>query len=259
VDNGLLSVRSVSRQFGGLWAVEDVSFDLAPGEVVSIVGPNGAGKTTLFNLLSGQLRPTKGDVVFKGRTVTRLSANRRANLGIGRTFQIVRPLRTQTVLENTMVGAFEKHRRRAGAEARAVEVLEALALIDRAEVVAGELTLAEHKRLEMARALAGEPDLLLLDEVMAGLNAAETDQAIAIVQGLAAEGRALLLIEHDLKVVRALAQRVVVLDHGAEIASGKPDAVLDDPTVVEAYLGRRREPADANGTEAELDGHHSPG
>ncbi len=238
-DPTLLSVQGVSRQFGGLSAVNEISFDLLAGEVTSIVGPNGAGKTTLFNLLSGQLRPSAGEVYFRGASISKYGPHRRARLGIGRTFQTVRPLRTQTVLENTMVGAFAKFPRRGQAEERACRVLEELDLLPRADALASSLTMAEHKRLEMARALAGQPEILLLDEVMAGLNPTETQQAIEIVQRLAASGLTVLIIEHDLKVVRALAQRAIVLDHGAEIARGTAAEVLRQPDVIEAYLGRK--------------------
>jgi branched-chain amino acid transport system ATP-binding protein len=227
----------VTRRFGGLVAVSEVSLDLQSGEMVSIVGPNGAGKTTLFNLLTGQLRPTHGEVLFRGERITNRPAHRRALLGLGRTFQIVRPLGSLTVRENVMVGAYAKYRRRRPSLERAQVVLERVGLAPRADVLATSLTLAERKRLEVARALAGEPDILLLDEVMAGLNPAETDRAVEMIRGLNDDGLTILLIEHNLKVVRALAQRVLVLDHGAPIAHGAPDEVLANPEVVAAYLG----------------------
>jgi len=235
----LLTARGLTRTFGGLTAVDDVSFELAPGELISIVGPNGAGKTTLFTLLSGQMRPSSGDISFEGRDVTGQRSDQRARGGIGRTFQIVRPLAALTVLENAMVGAFARHRTRRAAERRAMEVLEVLDFADRADRRAGELTLAERKRLEVARALAGEPRVLLLDEVMAGLNPTEAAESVAVISRLNADGLAVLLIEHNLKVVRALAKRVLVLDHGAVIAEGGTDEVLEDPKVVEAYMGTR--------------------
>jgi branched-chain amino acid transport system ATP-binding protein len=233
----LLAAEQLTRAFGGLRAVDDVSLELAEGELISIVGPNGAGKTTLFNLLSGQLRPTAGDVYLGGARVTRLRPDQRARRGIGRTFQIVRPLAALTVCENAMVGAFGRHRSRRRAERRAMEVLDLLGFADRAGKRASELTLAERKRLEIARALAGEPRVLLLDEVMAGLNPTEAGEAVEVIRRVNGEGVAVLLIEHNLKVVRALAERVVVLDHGARIAEGATDEVLEDPRVVEAYLG----------------------
>lgn len=233
----LLEVEGVTRRFGGLTAVDRVSFSVGSGEVVSIVGPNGAGKTTLFNLLTGQLRPNSGEIRFRGKTITRMPAHSRARLGLGRTFQIARPLASLTVAENTLVGAFAVDRRRRTAEVRTRHVLEEVELAHRADVLARLLTLAERKRLEVARALATDPTALLLDEVMAGLNPTETDRAVEIVRRLNARGLTILLIEHNLKVVRALAQQVVVLDHGAEIARGTAEQVLRDPRVIEAYLG----------------------
>jgi branched-chain amino acid transport system ATP-binding protein len=236
----LLKADGLTRRFGGLTAVDGVSFEVEPGELVSIVGPNGAGKTTLFNLLTGQLRPSAGEVYLREQRITRLRPHQRAGLGMGRTFQIVRPLMSLSVRDNAMVGAFLRHRGRRAAERHAMRTLETLGFADRADVPASELTLSERKRLEVARALAGEPQVLLLDEVMAGLNPREAGEAVEIVRRLNAEGLTVLLIEHNLKVVRALAERVIVLDHGATIASGATEDVLQDPQVVEAYLGARR-------------------
>jgi branched-chain amino acid transport system ATP-binding protein len=238
----LLQVEGVSKRFGGLKAVDGVSLSLGADQIVAIVGPNGAGKTTLFNLLTGQLRPSAGDVRLRGRSVVRLPAHRRARQGLGRTFQIVHPLRSLTVLENVMVGAFAAHRRRRAAERRARTVLDELELSHRSDALAGGLSLPERKRLEMARAVAGNPVVLLLDEVMAGLNPVESERAVQLVRTLNRRGLAILLIEHDLKVVRSLAEHVLVLDHGAPIAEGAPHEVLEDPKVVAAYLGSKRRP-----------------
>ncbi|MGH2949443.1 MAG: ABC transporter ATP-binding protein [Solirubrobacteraceae bacterium] len=236
----LLKADGLTRRFGGLTAVDRVSFEVEPGELVSIVGPNGAGKTTLFNLLTGQLRPSEGEVYLREQRITRLRPHQRAGLGMARTFQIVRPLMSLSVRDNAMVGAFLRHRGRRAAERHAMRTLETLGFADRADVPASELTLSERKRLEVARALAGEPQVLLLDEVMAGLNPREAGEAVEIVRRLNAGGLTVLLIEHNLKVVRALAERVIVLDHGATIAAGATEDVLQDPQVVEAYLGARK-------------------
>ena len=251
-DDCLLHVAGVSRRFGGLLAVDAVDLDVRRGEVVAVVGPNGAGKTTLFNLLTGQLRPSSGAVWFGGREITRLPAHRRARLGIGRTFQIVRPFPSLTVADNVLVGGLARERTGRAARARAAAVLERVVLAHLAEVTAAQLTLAQRKRLEVARALAGSPSLLLLDEVMAGLNPAEIERAISLVRGLAEDGLTVLLIEHNLRVVRSLAVRVAVLDHGVRIAEGAPDDVLADAAVVEAYIGRRRGVSEASRGQEEV-------
>lgn len=239
-DELILECRGVGKTYGGLKAVSGVDIAAKRGEILGIIGPNGAGKTTLFNIISGHTPATAGRIVFNGRDVTRRPAHVRARLGMGRTFQIVRPIRSLTVLENVMIGAFHAYRSRGAAARRALEVLERVELIDRARSMAGDLTLAGRKRLEVARALAGDTQLLLLDEVMAGLNPAEANQAISMIRRLGENGTSIILIEHNLKVVNELAKHVVVLDHGAEIAQGKPSDVLKDPAVVKAYLGNRK-------------------
>jgi branched-chain amino acid transport system ATP-binding protein len=240
VSGAFLSVEAVSKRFGGLLAVDSVAFDVAQGEIVSIIGPNGAGKTTLFNLLTGQLAPTQGRIKFEGIDVSHLPPQKRAQLGFGRTFQISQTLTSLTVLENAMVGAFLRHPRLADAARHARAILEQVGLGARASVRAGALTLSERRRLEVARALATEPRILLLDEVMAGLNATEVHQVIELVQMLNARGYTFLVIEHNLKVVRTFSRRVVVLNRGAKLAEGTAEEVLGSPAVVEAYVGRRR-------------------
>jgi len=236
----LLRIDEASKRFGGLLAVDSVSFDVAQGEIVSIIGPNGAGKTTLFNLLAGQLTPTSGRVVFDGNDVSRMPPQARARLGFGRTFQISQTLTSLTVLENAMVGAFLRHPRLADAALHAREILDLVGLGARASDKAGALTLNERRRLEVARALATEPRVLLLDEVMAGLNPTEVNQVVELVQRLNASGYTFLVIEHNLKVVRTFSRHVIVLNRGAKLAEGTADAVLADPIVVEAYVGRKR-------------------
>ena len=236
----LLDVQAVTRKFAGMVAVDEVSFSVAAGEILGIIGPNGAGKTTLFNLLTGQLKVNGGDVFFGGESITGKPVHERVRLGLGRTFQVVRPLPDLTVLENTMMGAFSKHPRRGDAEKKAIAILEKVDLAELSSKRAGDLPLAGRNRLEVARAIATEPSILLLDEVMAGLNPTEIEAAIGLFRRLHGEGMTLILIEHNLKVVRSLAQRVLVLDHGMEIAEGTPADVLEHPDVVRAYLGNRR-------------------
>jgi len=238
--SGALSVQGVSKRFGGLLAVDEVSFDVAPGELVSIIGPNGAGKTTLFNLLTGQLAPSAGRVSLDGRDVSALPPHKRAWAGFGRTFQISQTLTSLTTLENAMVGAFLRHRGLAAATERAHAMLELVGLGPRADVMAGVLTLSERRRLEVARALALEPRIVLLDEVMAGLNPTEINEVVHLIERLNADGRTFLVIEHNLKVVRRFSHRVVVLDRGAKLAEGTAEQVLDDPRVIEAYVGKGR-------------------
>ena len=235
-----LQIQNVGKRFFGLTAVDDVSFDVMPGEIVSIIGPNGAGKTTLFNLLTGQLEPTTGEIRLEGEVINKLRPDQRAKRGLGRTFQITKPLVALTVIENVMVGAFLHHRRQRDARERAYVVLEEVGLTPRADVLAGELTLAEQRRLEVGRAMALSPKVVLLDEVMAGLNQSEVDELIAVVRQLHSCGLTLMIIEHNLKVVRAFSERVIVLDRGAMIAEGDAHTILNMPNVVKAYLGERR-------------------
>ena len=232
-----LDVAGVSKHFLGLKAVDGVSLAVTKGEIVSVIGPNGAGKTTLFNLLTGQLAPTAGQVRLRGENINRLAPHARAQLGMGRTFQISKPLIALNALENVMIGAFMRHRKLSVARDKAMAVLEKVGLIQHARRRAGDLTLSERRRLEVARALALEPEILLLDEVMAGLNQSEVGQAIDLLKGLHGTGLTFLIIEHNLKVVRAFSERVVVLDRGRLIAEGTAEQILQSPAVVKAYLG----------------------
>ena len=236
-NQALLAGRGLTQRFGALTAIDRVSFELHQGEILSVVGPNGAGKTTLFNLLSGQLRPSAGTIEFRGSNINRLRPFERGRLGIARTFQSVRPLLGLTVLENVMVGSFLHHPSREAAKRAAAAVLEETGLAPRAAHKASELTLPDRKRLEVARALATEPAVLLLDEVMAGLTPPEVDRAIELFKEIHSRGIALLVVEHNLTVVRTLCRRAIVVDHGAMIAEGTPDEVFAMPAVIEAYLG----------------------
>ena len=238
----LLAVRGVGKRFGGLSALADVSLKVAEGETVGIMGANGAGKTTLFGLIAGNLRPTTGSIDYAGRPITGLSPDRVCRLGIGRTFQIVKPFAGLSVLDNVMVGAFLKERTAAGARAVALSILGKLDLAAKAELPASSLTLPDRKRLEVARALATRPRLLLLDEVMAGLRPTETDQMVAVFREInRADGLTILLIEHVMRAVMALAKHIGVLHHGEVIARGTPEEIVRHPAVLECYLGEETE------------------
>jgi len=234
----LLAVDGVSKHFRGLLAVDRVSFAVAPGDILAVIGPNGAGKTTLFNMIAGVLAPDDGTIAFAGERIDRLAPDAICRRGIGRTFQIVRPFPALTVEENVVVGALLRHHHVASARRHALAVLERLDLIDKRAQPASTLTLPDRKRLEMARALATEPKLLLLDEVMAGLRPTETDRMVAILSGLNRDsGLTIVLIEHVMRAVMALARRVLVLHHGAAIAEGPPAAIVREPAVIQSYLG----------------------
>jgi branched-chain amino acid transport system ATP-binding protein len=239
----LLSARRLSKDYGKLRVVSSLSFDVREGEILGVIGPNGAGKTTLFALLSGYLAPSEGEVRFQGRDVTSLRPDQRCHLGIARTFQVVRPFAELTVRENVEAAAlYGKKERRAAAEvARQVaEVLEATGLGPLAAEPANALSLPQRKRLEVARALATRPRVLLLDEVLAGLNPSAVDEAIPLIRSLAAErGIAVLVIEHNLRAILGLSHRVLVLNFGERIFDGAPADAVEDPEVVRAYLGER--------------------
>jgi branched-chain amino acid transport system ATP-binding protein len=234
----LLSLKGVGKRFRGLVAVDDVSFDVQRGELFAVIGPNGAGKTTLFNLIAGAIAPDEGSIVFAGAPIGGLPPDVVCRRGIARTFQIVRPFPALTVEDNVVVGALLRSRDVAVARQQAWDLLRRLDLFDQRHRIAATLTLPDRKRLEVARALATQPRLLLLDEVMAGLRPTESDRMVATLRDLnRGGGLTIVLIEHVMRAVMALASEVLVLDHGTMIARGRPEAIVRDPAVVQSYLG----------------------
>jgi branched-chain amino acid transport system ATP-binding protein len=236
--SALLSIDAVSKRFRGLLAVDNVSFRVAQGSIFAVIGPNGAGKTTLFNIIAGMSAPDRGSITFAGERIDGLTPDEICRRGIGRTFQLVRPFPALSVEDNVAIGAMLHRHDPALARRRAHEVLKQLDLFGKRHQPASALTLPDRKRLEVARALATDPKVLLLDEVMAGLRPAETDRMVSVLTTLNREaGLTILLIEHVMRAVMALATRVLVLHHGAAIAEGAPAAVVREPAVVQSYLG----------------------
>jgi branched-chain amino acid transport system ATP-binding protein len=233
----LLAIEALSKRFRGLQAVDAVTCSVDAGEIFAIIGPNGAGKTTLFNMIAGDIAPDAGRIEFAGERIDGLTPDLVCRRGVGRTYQLVRPFPALSVEDNVIVGALLRRPRVDEARAHARETLRRLDLYDRREQRGSTLTLPDRKRLEVARALATDPRLLLLDEVMAGLRPTETDRMAAILRELNQGGLTILLIEHVLRAVLALASRVMVLNHGARIALGPPEAVMREPAVVQSYLG----------------------
>jgi branched-chain amino acid transport system ATP-binding protein len=235
----ILEVKGVSKRFGGLQALTTVTFNLEQGRILGLIGPNGAGKTTLFNVINGVYTPDVGQVIFRGKDITGKPSFEVARRGLARTYQVVRPLQELTVRENVMVGAcFGREKQHKGPAAEtANEVLQTVGLRDRADQLAGSLNVAQKKRLEMARALAARPYLLLLDEVLAGLNPSEITGMIETVRLIRERGITILMIEHVMQALMSLSDEVIVLDYGELIAAGTPDEVVHNPQVIEAYLG----------------------
>ncbi len=235
----LLQVQGVTKRFGGLQALTQVTFDLPKGQILGLIGPNGAGKTTLFNTINGVYHPEEGRILFQGKDVTNKMPYHLAKMGMARTHQIVRPLNELSVRENVMVGACFGHENQSLNKAAKIadEVLEFVGLSVRADQLAGSLNVAQKKRLEMARALASHPHLLLLDEVLAGLNPSEIDGMIQMVLDIRAQGVTIIMIEHLMKAVMNVSDRILVLDYGTQIAEGSPSEIVSHPKVIEAYLG----------------------
>jgi branched-chain amino acid transport system ATP-binding protein len=240
--NPLLEVSTIAKSFRGLKAVAEASFAVAQGDIVGLIGPNGAGKTTIFNLVAGVFAPDTGQIRFAGKRIDGLRPDQVCAAGIGRTFQIVKPFAGLSVLDNVIVGALERAPNVSAARKHAAEIVEKLGLSAKRELPASSLTLPDRKRLEVARALATRPQLLLLDEVMAGLTPAECDRMVEVFRDLnRAEGLTILLIEHVMRAVMALARHIVVLHHGEIISRGAPEEVVRDPAVLECYLGEEAE------------------
>ncbi len=238
-NNAILQVQHISKNFGGVQALSNVVFDLPEGQILGLIGPNGAGKTTLFNVINGIYPPQAGRVIFRGQDITGWRPYAVARLGLARTHQIVQPLNDLTVLQNTMAGACFGHEQRSLRRAREIadEVLAFVGLSDRRDLLAANLNVAQKKRLELARALAARPYLILLDEVLAGLNPSEISEMVEVVREIRAQGITILIIEHVMHALMNVSDRVIVLDYGEQIAEGTPEEVANNPQVIEAYLG----------------------
>jgi branched-chain amino acid transport system ATP-binding protein len=232
-----LVIKGLSKRFGGLRAVQDVSFAVKENETVALIGPNGAGKTTSFHLITGFHKADSGSVQAFGQEIVGLKPHDVCALGLARTFQVAKPFGAMTVLANVMTGAFLRDRHVAAAREKALEAIDFVGLSARARTPARDLTTIDQRRLEMARALATQPKILLLDEVMAGLNPSEIDQAVALVGKLSARGLTIVIVEHVMRAIMAVARHIVVLDHGQKIAEGAPKEIVENPEVIRAYLG----------------------
>jgi branched-chain amino acid transport system ATP-binding protein len=233
----LLEVKNVSKLFGGLAASSDVSFTIEKGEILGLIGPNGAGKTTLFNIVDGFYPPTKGQVLFKGQIISGMKPHQICKLGIARTFQVVKPLQRMSVLDNVIASAFLRAKNKAEAVEIAMETIHFTGLDEDRDVISRGLPLGKRKKLEIARALATRPELLLLDESFAGLNHSELNDSIEIIKNIKARGITIMIIEHHMKVIMSISDRIVVINYGQRIAEGTPQEIRSNPLVVEAYLG----------------------
>jgi branched-chain amino acid transport system ATP-binding protein len=235
----LLEVDGLTIRFGGLTAVDDANFTVKEGELLGVIGPNGAGKTTTFNAIAGVVQPTEGQILFRQERIDGRRPDQIARLGVGRTFQKVRLFPSMTVLENVVVAGSTVHRSVKRARQSALETIELIGLGERTHQKVREVPLADRKRTEIARALATDPKMLLLDEMMSGLNPAETDKIVGLVRRLNADGLTVIVIEHVLRVITDLSHRILVFENGRLISEGAPKEVMEDPLVIEAYLGRR--------------------
>ncbi len=235
-----LEIKRLSMFFGGLAAISDVSFEIKKGEILGLIGPNGAGKTTLFNVVNGFYRPTRGEVFFKNEKISGDKPHQICKLGIARTFQVVKPLQRMSVLDNVIASAFLRVKGRIQAEEIALETIQFTGLLDDSKVISKGLPLGKRKKLEIARALATQPELLLLDESFAGLNPHELDESIEIIKKIKERGITIMIIEHHMKVIMSISDRIVVLNYGEKIAEGTPLEIADNPLVVEAYLGEEK-------------------
>ena len=235
----MLEVRNLTMKFGSLLANSDVSFDVERGAIVGLIGPNGAGKTTLFNCVAGLYKPTSGKIYFKGNDVTDLPPYKMARLGVARTFQVVRPLKEMSVFENILVGAYMRTKDAAKARKSAERCMELCFLAEHRDKLAGGLTIGNKKRLEVARALATEPELILLDEAVAGLTSSEVKEMVDVIVRLKKEGLTILMVEHIMEAIMPIADKIVVLASGQKIAEGKPADIVHDPVVTTAYFGEK--------------------